>query len=632
MKAIFNRGRTMRTEDGYIINKCLNGDRTAFGFLVDKYKESVYAHASYKLKNCHDAEDITQEVFIKAYRKLHTLKRWDNFSAWLYSITSNSCKDWIRKQAKRPDRFFVAEQAPERLELHAMNSYQEDLVGESLHEALEELPEIYQQVLTLYYLGGMSSKSIAHYLGTSENAINTRLSRARTQLKKEMLDMMSTTYDRQKLQPGFTFRIVEMVKRLKIKPAPSKPLLPLGLSSATGIVLTVLMFNPYLISLSLLGALFGSPLPSETKVMEEGELPVDVLEISEITFLSSEQGDDDGGVAKLPNPQNAFAPPLAPLGDVGTWTRKADMPTIRTGLSASVVKGKIYVIGGAKDKFLSQVEEYNPATDTWTQKADMPTARGWLSTSVVDGKIYAIGGTLGNPRWVCIPTVEEYNPATDTWTKKADMPTARFGLSTSVVDGKIYAIGGTLGNPTNWVCIPTVEEYNPATDTWTKKADMPTLRGGLSTSVVNEKIYAIGGALKPVILTPSVEEYDPKTDTWTKKANIPTARAWLSTSVVNGKIYAIGGSLNANVSVSTVEVYEPATNTWGKKADILTVRTCLSTSIVNGHIYAIGGAPSFPPDKLPLPAVSIVEAYDTGFRAVGTEGKLPTTWGRMKAE
>lgn len=86
----------MRTEDGYLIHKCLSGESEAFGFLVAKYKEAVYALAYSKLRNFHDAEDIAQEVFIKAYRKLHTLKRSDSFSAWLYAITSNLCKDWIR--------------------------------------------------------------------------------------------------------------------------------------------------------------------------------------------------------------------------------------------------------------------------------------------------------------------------------------------------------------------------------------------------------------------------------------------------------------------------------------------------------------------------------------------------------
>lgn len=106
----------MRTEDGYIINECLNGNSAAFGFLIDKYKAAVFAFAYAELRNFHDAEDVTQEAFIKAYQKLRTLRRLDNFLAWLYSITSNLCKMHIRAQSRRPDREFVEDQNPETLE------------------------------------------------------------------------------------------------------------------------------------------------------------------------------------------------------------------------------------------------------------------------------------------------------------------------------------------------------------------------------------------------------------------------------------------------------------------------------------------------------------------------------------
>jgi RNA polymerase sigma factor (sigma-70 family) len=326
----------VRTEDGYIIHKCLNGDAAAFGLLVDKYKTSIYALAYSKLGNFHDAEDITQEVFIKAYQKLHTLKRWDNFFAWLYSITSNLCKDLIRSHSKRPDREFIDDKNSGFFDYSSMNSYQEERVRESLYEALDSLPEMYRQVLTLYYLGGMSSKEIAQFLGTSESAIKQRLSRARSKLKKEMLDMMSKTYEQQSLHPSFTFRIVEMVKHIKIQPSPHTPLVPLGLSAATGIVLTVLMFSPYLISLTPFGALFGSPIPGKTKVMNIGEIPVDVLEPSEITFLSSKQGDGNNIVPKLPNPHSAFAPPLASSGE----STKAPLEITRKQAERAVIKAK----------------------------------------------------------------------------------------------------------------------------------------------------------------------------------------------------------------------------------------------------------------------------------------------------
>ena len=129
--------------------------------------------------------------------------------------------------------------------------------------------------------------------------------------------------------------------------------------------------------------------------------------------------------------------------------------------------------------------------------------------------------------------------AEDTWARKTDMPTARSHLSASVVDRKIYTIGGCT-QAVYQEYLSTVEAYNTATDTWIKKADLPTGRARLSTSVVDGKIYAIGGSPHPNADLSTVEVYDPATDTWTTKADMPTARCWLSTCVVNGKIYATG--------------------------------------------------------------------------------------------
>jgi hypothetical protein len=184
--------------------------------------------------------------------------------------------------------------------------------------------------------------------------------------------------------------------------------------------------------------------------------------------------------------------------------------------------------------------------------------------------------------------VEKYDPATNTWVKKANMPTARWALSTSAVNGKIYAIGGA----SNGAGLRTVEEYDPATNTWTRKADMPTPRILMSTSVVDGIIYAIGGhRSQGGSAISTVEAYDPATDTWTTQAPIPTARGFFSTSVVNGKIYAIGGCAHPYNSgtFSSVEAYDPATDTWTKRDDMPTRRKALATSAVNGKIYAIGG-------------------------------------------
>jgi len=175
--------------------------------------------------------------------------------------------------------------------------------------------------------------------------------------------------------------------------------------------------------------------------------------------------------------------------------------------------------------------------------------------------------------------------AEEIWIKKADMPTARFLFATSVVDGKIYAIGGA---PRPYEYYSVVEEYDPVTNKWIRKTDMPTARVGLSTSVVNGKIYAIGGG-NPAIRT--VEEYDPRTDSWMRKADMPTARGFHSTSVVDGKIYAIGGAgTTSGPAFRTVEEYDPATNTWTRRANLPEPRYLHAASVVDGKIYIIAGS------------------------------------------
>lgn len=103
------------------------------------------------------------------------------------------------------------------------------------------------------------------------------------------------------------------------------------------------------------------------------------------------------------------------------------------------------------------------------------------------------------------------------------MPTARSHLTTSLVNGKIYAIGGTSGPP-GWPGLSTVEIYDPITDSWTKGMDMPKSRLECHSSVVDGKIYVFGGLNSSWIGLNRVEVYDPTTDSWTSLSNMPTAR------------------------------------------------------------------------------------------------------------
>jgi RNA polymerase sigma factor (sigma-70 family) len=303
---ICDRSEPVRTEDGHIVYKCLNGEPEAFGFLVDKYKGAIYAFAYAKLRNFHDAEDVTQEVFIRAYQKLRTLRRWDSVLAWLYSITSNLCKNWIRSRASRPDREFVEDQSPGALARPSVNSYLEGVTRESLleslQEALDSLPEIYSQVLTLYYLGGMSNKDIARFLGTSPDTVRQRLTRARSQLKEEMLAMMNTTFEEQKLRVDFTFRIVEAVKWMKIHPMPRTAGLPWGLSLATGLMIAVLGLGSHVVIYNPMLTPAGSPIPNGMEALKTGEISVDILRVPQTSAIASKQTDGVDGLSALQAP------------------------------------------------------------------------------------------------------------------------------------------------------------------------------------------------------------------------------------------------------------------------------------------------------------------------------------------
>jgi len=109
-----------------------------------------------------------------------------------------------------------------------------------------------------------------------------------------------------------------------------------------------------------------------------------------------------------------------------------------------------------------------------------------------------------------ISAVEEYDPVLDKWTKKADIAISRNSPSSCVLNGKIYVIGGNKTIKGNNNMLSSMEVYDPVTDTSIEKVNMLTARGAFCASVVDGKIYSIGGYIDGEVVLSSVEEYTPE--------------------------------------------------------------------------------------------------------------------------
>ncbi|MCQ4936414.1 Kelch repeat-containing protein [Anaerotignum propionicum] len=283
-----------------------------------------------------------------------------------------------------------------------------------------------------------------------------------------------------------------------------------------------------------------------------------------------------------------------------TWTNLASMPTAREKFQTAVLDGKLYVIGGSKLgtwELVASTEVYDPTTNTWGKKASMPKVLSDLygfQTEVVDGKIYVFGVIPDGTR---TPITEVYDPSTDIWTILAPMPTSRQGFQTEVIDGKIYAIGGysgplVAGTISHMDSLSVVEVYDPATDQWKTLAS----RCFFQTEVVDGKIYTIGGWNVKVgeylgkVLS-STEVYDPSVNKWTTLSDMSTARHVFQTEVIDNKIYAIGGAgpFGPDNNLLSAEAFDTSTNRWTTLPSMKKERTFFQTKVINNVIYAIGG-------------------------------------------
>ncbi len=183
------------TGEKVLLARAKKGEIAAFESLMTAYENRVYTLALRSTGSEQDAADITQEVFLRAWKSLESFRGDSSLSTWLYRVTSNICVDFARKRAAEsgmasiddaespaasvadPSRAIQPEQAVENQELR-----------EELQYALSQLSEEHREVVLLRDVAGLAYTEIARTLGLEDGTVKSRLARARNSLRKILLE------------------------------------------------------------------------------------------------------------------------------------------------------------------------------------------------------------------------------------------------------------------------------------------------------------------------------------------------------------------------------------------------------------------------------------------------------------
>lgn len=182
-------------EENEVVKLAQQGDKEAFSVLVRNYQNKVFGLAINIVRNHETADDLAQEIFIKAYQALPRFRFQSEFSTWLYQIAINHIRDHLRKHKKEKNDLRLDEipeisgEEKEASEQMA-NRQEEEYRKRLLREKLEEMPEKYRLILSLRDIQGLSYEEISKMLKLSAGTVDSRLHRARRLLRKKLAQVL----------------------------------------------------------------------------------------------------------------------------------------------------------------------------------------------------------------------------------------------------------------------------------------------------------------------------------------------------------------------------------------------------------------------------------------------------------
>ena len=179
----------MELTDTEIIKRVLGGEQAVFSQLVQRYQQYVFTLVFRFTDNREDAEEISQDVFVKAYRSLADFRGEAKFSTWLYTIVRTSCITFLRKKrlvtsSLDNERTFLQVESKESG--FTANAIEQKSKHAMVNAAIRLLSPDDSQILTLFYKGEQTLEEIGRIMGLDPNTVKVKLHRARNRLKEKM--------------------------------------------------------------------------------------------------------------------------------------------------------------------------------------------------------------------------------------------------------------------------------------------------------------------------------------------------------------------------------------------------------------------------------------------------------------
>jgi M6 family metalloprotease-like protein len=254
-----------------------------------------------------------------------------------------------------------------------------------------------------------------------------------------------------------------------------------------------------------------------------------------------------------------------------------------------------------------------PPANTWASGRSLLAARSDFVLAKAGALLYAIGGTSNGTK---LASVEEYNATSNTWTRKAALPSSRFeGNGAWTIGGVLYLPGGRNASG---ALTKTLYAYRVSTNTWSTKAALPTPSGCGGTVEINGQLYVFTGCNAATGFKGLLHRYTPLANVWTARASAPAAHGNPALGVINGKLYVAGGQNAAGTATATLHEYNPVTNTWSTKAAMPSARFKAAGLVIKGKLYVVGGTAG---NGVDLTATLV---YDPVTNVWSTKAVMPT--------